>query len=108
MIADLSCAEVVGCAGEASEAAEQIAELQPDVVVLDLALRCGSGFQVLSEMRSLGVRPVTIVLTNYSYEPFRKAAYELGAAHFFDKSIEFGEVPKVIDCLAPQESRAPT
>jgi two-component system response regulator DevR len=44
--------EVVGDAGSAERAAEQILELRPDVMVLDVQLPDGSGVQVCRDVRS--------------------------------------------------------
>jgi two-component system response regulator DevR len=105
MISELTSAEVIGYAEEASQAVRQITQLKPDVVVLDLGLRAGSGFQVLADLGMLPAQPTVIVLTNYAVEPFRRAASELGAHYFFDKSIEFEQVLDVIGSLAASRRR---
>ena len=79
---------VVGQSDAASAATEDIVRLAPDVVIVDLHLRVGTGIDVLREISGTGVAPLCIVLSNHSSAPYRKAALEAGARYFFDKSTE--------------------
>lgn len=79
---------VAGRADNAQGATKEILELHPDAVVLDLHLREGNGIDVIRALRQAGTVPTCIVLTNHSGLPYRKAALEAGAQHFFDKSTE--------------------
>lgn len=79
------------CVGHASGATQAVAAIlaaRPDVVVLDIHLSEGNGFDVLRGLRSAAFQPVVFVLTNYPLENYRKAAERLGARGFFDKSHE--------------------
>jgi DNA-binding NarL/FixJ family response regulator len=91
-------AEVIGHAEDAPTAVAQIAELHPDAVIIDIALREGTGLHVLKEIDELpeGDRPARLVLTNFSRDWYRDAAKRLGAEYFFDKSCE---VPQMLDVL---------
>jgi two-component system OmpR family response regulator len=100
IITELCYCEVIGCSSEACHAIKQITRLMPDVVVIDLSLKTGSGFEVLGAVSGLPVRPLTIVLTNYPTAEFRRAALELGAQHFFDKSTEFDRVVDVMNATS--------
>lgn len=79
---------VLGHADEAPVATEEIVRLKPDVAIIDLHLRTGSGIDVLRGISGSGVKPVCIVLTNHSSATYRKAALGAGAHYFFDKSTE--------------------
>ena len=85
-----SGALVVGQADSVRTALAEIRSLAPDVVVLDLHLREGNGVDVMRALRSEDPAslPTFVVLTNHSGLPYRKAAREAGADHFFDKSTE--------------------
>ncbi len=85
-----SGALVVGQADNARVAIAEIRSLDPDVVVLDLHLREGNGVDVIRALRSddTAGSATLVVLTNHSGLPYRKAAREAGADHFFDKSTE--------------------
>ncbi|WP_083932424.1 response regulator [Caldimonas manganoxidans] len=73
-----------------------------DVVVVDLQLREGSGFGVLSALQHLQPRPLTMVLTNTASRAVRLRCLALGAEHFFDKSYEFDRVALALDALRAQ------
>ena len=79
---------VVGHASTAAAAIALIAEVQPDVVVLDLKLGEGSGFDVLRELRRCQPDIDVYMLSNYASEPYRRYALRLGAVDFFDKTTE--------------------
>ena len=91
-------AKVVGNSGGAKSAIEDIKVLQPDVVVIDIGLREGTGFDVLKALsRQTGAQvPARIVLTNHVLDQYRKAAQRWGATYFFDKSKEIPEMLRVL------------
>jgi DNA-binding NarL/FixJ family response regulator len=92
--------EVVGQAGSVPEAIQAIRALRPDVLVLDISMPGGSGIDVLEDMRKEDIRPIIIVLTNFSYPQYRKRCLQLGARFFFDKSADFERVAEVVQGLA--------
>ena len=85
-----SSALVVGQADNARAAIAEIRSLNQDLVVLDLHLREGNGVDVIRALRTAdpASSATLVVLTNHSGLPYRKAAREAGADHFFDKSTE--------------------
>ena len=99
----------VGGADEATNAIAAIGALRPDVVVIDIALREGTGLHVLKEIGELPEedRPVRIVLTNFSRQWYRDAAMRLGAGYFFDKSSEIPQLIDVLRSMSPVELRVP-
>jgi DNA-binding NarL/FixJ family response regulator len=96
-------AKIVGNSGAASPAIEDIKVLRPDVVVVDIGLREGNGFDVLKalfkEWGALG--PARMVLTSHTLDPYRKAAKRWGAKYFFDKSSQIPEMLRVLREMAP-------
>lgn len=81
--------EIIGEAETPCAALQLIHNLRPDVVILDIVLKEGSGFEVLAEVKKWRDSPIVIMLTNYAAAPFRKKAQEEGADFFFDISTEF-------------------
>ena len=100
-------AEVVGNADDASSAIAEIAVLRPDVVIIDIALREGTGLHVLKQIDELpeGDRPLRAVLTNFSRAWYRDAAMRLGADYFFDKSCEIPQMLDVLRSMTPTRRR---
>jgi len=82
------------------QAIAAIAEQKPDLVVLDLHLKQGTGFGVLSSVSKATVRPIIVVLTNYALPQYRERATLLGAKYFLDKSNEFDRLPAIIGELS--------
>jgi DNA-binding NarL/FixJ family response regulator len=91
-------ARIVGNSGSAGTAIEDIEVLRPDVVIIDIGLREGSGFDVMRALfHANGTDgPARVVLTNHALEPYRKAAARWGAAHFFDKSSQIPEMLRIL------------
>jgi len=95
MLGEIEGAQTVGVAGGAQRAIEGIRALRPDVVLLDLHLAEGNGFDVLRALRApdAPAAPVEVfVLSNLSAVPYRRNAERLGVRAFFDKSTEFGHM----------------
>ena len=90
-------AQVIGSADDATGAIEQIQRLNPDLVILDIRLRQGNGYQVLKAIKTHGKPPTIVVLTNFPYPQYRQVFLANGAEFFFDKSTEFDSA---MDCLS--------
>lgn len=85
---------VVGYAETAKDAIAALHQHMPEILVLDLHLTQGTGYDVLAHLRK-SQTPVgfqAIVLTNYASSAHRQRALELGASSFFDKSMQFDEM----------------
>ena len=89
LIASIPGTVVVGNADGAQAAVRGILDARPDVVVLDIHLAQGNGFDVLRGLRAAQFAPEIHVLTNYPLDGYRQTAERLGARGFFDKSTQF-------------------
>ena len=91
-------ARIVGNSGSAKSAIGDIKVLQPDVVVIDIGLREGNGFDVLKALfNETGTQgPTRMMLTSHVLDPYRKAAQRWGAKYFFDKSRQIPEMLNVL------------
>ena len=78
---------VVGQSGSAIEALEQIAELRPDVAVLDGRLPDGSGTEVCRQLATRAPGVATLILTMYDDEEQLFAAILAGASGYLLKSV---------------------
>ena len=96
LLQDLPDTEVVGYATEAEGAIRDILAAMPDVVLLDLALAQGSGFDVLRAVRPSAPGIDFYLLSNFAAFPYRQLAQKLGARGFFDKTSELERVREVI------------
>jgi DNA-binding NarL/FixJ family response regulator len=94
--------EVVGHADNSEAAWEDPNLARAHSIIIDLALRASSGFELLGRLRaSERFKDVTkIVLTNYAIGAFRQRAMALGTNYFFDKSLQFDQAIDLLDALA--------
>ncbi len=104
-ISEFDDVEIVGHAEHALEAIEGIATLNPDIVILDIRLKSGTGIDILHAIkRNLSASPIAIVLTNFPYDQYRKVCINLGADYFFHKATEFSEFVTTLRGLLPTSS----
>ncbi|HEY7987411.1 MAG TPA: response regulator [Methylophilaceae bacterium] len=90
----MECKELVmeKFAANQAEAIKLLDEEQFDMMLVDIELAEGNGFEVIKHTQTPEYRfkrPVVIMLTNHTYPHYRNSAKQLGISHFFDKSMEF-------------------
>jgi len=100
---DVPAVARVGEAQDPASAREALRRLAPHVVILDLHLPGGSGFDVLREIRGGPASPLVIVFTNHAEPAYRKRCLEDGADYFFDKARD---LPRVIEVLRERAASA--
>jgi two-component system OmpR family response regulator len=101
LIEDVGRVTVCGSAGSARDAIDAIALMRPDVVIADLQLRDGNGFEVLEAVRadegvSGRARPLFVVFSNHVGPELHRHALERGADHFLDKTSDHGRLLQLI------------
>jgi len=87
---------IVGHASGVREAIAGIFGARPEVVVLDLKLAQGNGFDVLAAVHGREPGIDFYMLSNFASEPYRRHAERLGATGFFDKTTEFERVRETL------------
>ncbi|MDQ3025583.1 MAG: response regulator [Pseudomonadota bacterium] len=104
LISEPGKVEIVGVGATESAAIEAIRTLQPDVVVLDLQLKVGSGANVIRAVRAnRELAAVRIVVTsNHTSPQMRAGCLELGANDYFDKVKEIGALTARITRFAAE------
>ena len=106
LLSDMEGIVSMGVVTTESAAIETINAKQPDVILLDLRLKEGTGFSVMRHVKRLHQQkqPVVIVITNYSLPQYRVEAKALGAHLFLDKSQEFDSIPSVLAALQAEST----
>lgn len=105
ILATVKGVQIIGEAVDADDAIQAIRCLRPDVVILDLQLARGTGFDVLEAVKHDPSAPIVILLTNFPYPSFRQKCLAAGADFFFDKSTEFQKIPNVLLQLSMKRHR---
>lgn len=93
----------VESAGTLSEAETKMAEA--DLVILDLMLPDGSGFDLLAELRRLDSPPAVIILSSRDHEADRVAGLETGADDYVTKPFSPREVVARVRAVLRRTSR---
>lgn len=97
LVSQIESISVVAEADSQDEAIAIILELNPDVVILDLHLKSGTGIEVLRQTRKNSYRGKVIVMTNYAFPQYQQKCIELGADHFLDKCKDIGELSGLLN-----------
>lgn len=96
--------EIVGLADDEPGALEIFQRHRPDVAVLDIRIRNGSGIALLDQIKRQRPDCVVIMLTNLAHQEYRQRCLEAGADHFLEKSREFSRVAKLLRQLLQRKS----
>lgn len=88
--------EVVGEAGDGLEALEKITELQPDVVLMDIAMPRLGGLEAALEVRQRRLSTKVLVLTQYDNREYVFQMLKAGAAGYLLKKAAGTELVSAI------------
>lgn len=90
--------EVAGTAGTGEAALERIAEIAPDLILLDVEMPLLDGFDVIEALRAragdAGPPPLVIFVT--AYPAFAAQAFDTGAVDFLTKPVRLGRLEQAI------------
>ena len=84
--------DIVGEFESAEKSLAGIAELQPDIVITDLALPGRSGIELLADVKRLSPRTRKVVLTAHENEEYIRAALNAGADGYVLKDANSAEL----------------
>jgi len=96
--------EVVGEAADGSEAIEQAAAHQPDVLLLDLAMPVLDGLQALPHIRERAPESLVVVLSGFGADAMGEEAVRLGAATYVQKGVNPTELAEQLRALVRDRS----
>jgi DNA-binding NarL/FixJ family response regulator len=96
LLSDVDNVQVIGQAGNADQALDDIRVLKPDTVLLDIRLPGKNGIQLLGEIKEWQPEITVIMMTNYDYPQYRHKSFRAGADHFFNKNREFESIIDVL------------
>ena len=107
--------ELVGTVDCEADTLSHVASDTPDVLILDLHLRSGSGFGVLRALSrsgspasaASGRRPKIVILTNFGLPEYRREAEAFGVEAFLDKSRDYFRLPSLLTDFARDRTQQP-
>jgi len=103
MLSEIPGVSMTGSAADAETAVQEIQRLSPDVIILDLHLRRGTGIDVLRALRRGAARtPVSIVFSSCVDRFCREFCRRQGADFIVDKSENYSRLAEVIRSIASE------
>lgn len=98
-LAEESDLEVCGEAVTVAQAANQLREVQPDIVVLDIALGYEDGLELLRRSREINGQIKVLVLSTYSESLYAERALRAGAMGYVNKQASWDVIVTAIRTL---------
>ena len=96
---------VVGEADNGVDGVRLVAELRPDIVVLDLAMPGMDGLECITQMRAQPEAPEILVHSGFDAATMRDRVMALGAAAYMEKGGNLSEVRQAVrDLVARRRS----
>ncbi len=96
--------EVIGEAGNAKEAIEQVTRLHPDVVLMDIRLPGTSGIEACETIVENHPETKVIILTSYAEDEMLFSAIRAGASGYVLKQIAAEELVRAIESVGRGEA----
>lgn len=112
LIGHLPEVELIGTVDCEADTLSHVASDTPDVLILDLHLRSGSGFGVLRALARPRAaagkqRPKIVILTNFGLPEYRREAEAFGVEAFLDKARDYFRLPSLLTDFARDRTERP-
>ena len=98
--------EVVGEAGDGSTAVDVVAEVRPDVVLMDVRMPGVDGIEATRRVRALPTAPRVIILTTFDLDEYVFAGLQAGASGFLLKDTLAADLVSAVRVVASGEAVA--
>ena len=98
---------VAGEAADGHDAIREAARLQPDVILLDLAMPRRTGMEVLPELQRIAPDARVIIFSGFSTATVAEGAMDLGAVRYLTKGADPEAINDAIEEVFA-ETRTPT
>jgi two-component system response regulator DevR len=96
--------EVVGEAGTAKEAVDQVSRLRPDIVLMDIRLPGASGIEACEEITRTYPETRIVMLTSYAEDEMLFSAIRAGASGYVLKQIGSEDLIRALEAVSRGEA----
>lgn len=91
--------QVVGKAVEGVEVLQLARTLDPDIIILDIALPLLNGLEVIRRIKLMGLRAKILVFTSQNIESFARRCRQAGASGFISKAGNYNNLIIAINAI---------
>jgi DNA-binding NarL/FixJ family response regulator len=102
-LATVPAVEIVGRALSGRDAVEQVTQLQPDLVLMDVAMPNMNGLEATRHIKAQADAPHIVILTLHDTPEYRAAAEAVGADNFVSKAEFNAQMLPLIRTLCDEE-----
>ncbi len=99
--------EVVGEAGNGQEAVQQVQKLQPDVVIMDVAMPVMNGVEATNHILSISPDTKILALSMYSDRRYILNMFQAGASGYLLKDCAYEELLQAVRCIMAGKTYLP-
>jgi DNA-binding NarL/FixJ family response regulator len=92
--------QIAGEAADGKQAVEQIPQLKPDVVLMDMRMPVMSGLEALQHLAKQNALPPTIILTTFDDDQLVLAGIKAGAKGYLLKDVSLDQLVSAIETVA--------
>jgi DNA-binding NarL/FixJ family response regulator len=88
--------EVVGEAADGNEGVRQVADLQPDIILLDLSMPECDGLEAIPAMRAQSPGTQIVALSGFTADRMAEPVMARGAKAYLEKGVDISEIVATI------------
>ncbi|PWB33208.1 DNA-binding response regulator [Pseudomonas sp. SDI] len=103
LVSDIPGYAVVGEASDGSQLPELVLQLDPDIVLLDISMRCTGGLEALGRLKASGSRAKVLILSMHTDPELIMQALETGAHGYLLKDTTAVELEQALAALRNDE-----
>ena len=95
--------ELVGEASDGKEVLDKVKKLNPDIVIMDIAMPNMDGFLAIEKLKKFSPKTKTIILSMFEQKEFALRAFRLGADGYILKNFVSDELMRAITTVKAGE-----
>jgi DNA-binding NarL/FixJ family response regulator len=104
LISSIKDIEIIGEAEDEKKAVRLALKKNPDIIILDIDLKEGSGFNVIKKAKKENSKVKVIIFSNFVSYAYREKAFKEKADYFFDKNSELDKLIELLEKLVHERS----
>lgn len=104
LLEEEKCMQVVGEAKDGREAVTRVCELEPDIVIMDIAMPKLNGIEATRQVKQSGIKTKIIILSMHDHSRYVRELLGLGVSGYLLKNSASNEIVKAISSAIKGET----